>query len=218
MRTHDEELLRRSSLFHLLPDEDFEKLRPLLQEEHYEFGDVIVRQGEPAEAFYVLIAGRARAIKAQANGEESRSARCGRAIALAKRRSRKAARATRRVRCSTAVDVLRLDREDFLKLLEEEPELRQHVQTMARHRALHGFLYEFSNFGRLPAPALRGMIERLEPVEFPKGRSDHPRRRSGRADVHPRERPRARLRTARTARRRTSPSIATAISSASSRS
>jgi ATP-binding cassette subfamily B protein len=44
------------------------------------------------------------------------------------------------------------------------------VQTTGRHRALHGFLYEFSNFGRLPAPALRGIIERLEPAEFPKGK------------------------------------------------
>jgi ATP-binding cassette subfamily B protein len=170
MRTHDEELLRRSSLFHLLPDEDFAKLRPLLQEEHYEFGDVIVRQGESAEAFYVLIAGRARAIKAQANGQEVAlgTLRPGDSFgeaALAEGGTRSAT-----IRCSTAVDVLRLDREDFLKLIEEEPELRHHVHTMGRHRALHGFLYEFSNFGRLPAAALRGIIERLEPVEFPKGK------------------------------------------------
>ena len=70
MRAIDEDLLRRSSLFHLLPAEDYEKLRPLLQEEHYEFGDVIVRQGEEGEAFYILISGRARAVKAQANGDE----------------------------------------------------------------------------------------------------------------------------------------------------
>jgi ATP-binding cassette subfamily B protein len=123
MRTHDEDLLRRASLFHLLPDEDFAKLRPLLQEEHYEFGDVIVRQGEPAEAFYLLIAGRARAIKAQANGHEVAlgTLRPGDAFgeaALAEGGTRSAT-----IRCSTAVDVLRLDREDFLKLVEEEPEL-----------------------------------------------------------------------------------------------
>ncbi|MFN2507362.1 MAG: peptidase domain-containing ABC transporter [Chthoniobacterales bacterium] len=169
MRTHDEDLLRRSSLFHLLPDEDYEKLRPLLQEEHYEFGDVIVRQGEEAEAFYVLISGRARAVKTQANGEEVAlgTLRPGDSFgeaALAEGGTRNAT-----VRCSTAVDVLRLDREDFLKLVEEEPELRHHVHTTARHRALHGFLYEFSNFGRLPAPALRGIIEKLSPAEFPKG-------------------------------------------------
>ena len=170
MRVHDEDLLRRSSLFHLLPDEDYAKVRPLLQEEHYEFGDVIVRQGDSAEAFYVLISGRARAIKTQPNGEEIALAtlRPGDSFgeaALGEEGTRSAT-----VRCSTAVDALRLDREDFLELIKDEPALRQHVQRMGRQRALHGFLYEFSNFGRLPAPALRGIIERLAPLEFPKGK------------------------------------------------
>ena len=39
----------------------------------------------------------------------------------------------------------------------------------ARHRSLHGFLYEFSNFGRLPVPALRSLVEQLTQVEVPKG-------------------------------------------------
>ena len=37
-----------------------------------------------------------------------------------------------------------------------------------RNRAVQGFLYQFSNFGRLPAPALRGMIEKLTPVDVAK--------------------------------------------------
>lgn len=169
MRTQDEDLLRRSSLFHLLPDEDYEKLRPLLQEEHYDFGDVIVRQGEEADGFYILISGRARAVKAQANGEEVAlgTLRPGDSFgeaALADGGKRNAT-----VRCSTGVDLLRLDREDFLELLKVEPELQHHVELMGRHRALQGFLYEFSNFGRLPAPALREIIEKLDPVTFAKG-------------------------------------------------
>ena len=169
MRTHDEDLLRRSSLFHLLPDEDYEKLRPLMHEEHYEFGDLIVRQDSEAEAFYVLISGRARVIKTQGNGEEIAlgTLRPGESFgeaALAEGGKRNAS-----VRCSTAVDLLRLDREDFLALLKEEPALQNHVETMGRHRALQGFLYEFSNFGRLPAPALRSIIDKLSPVAFAKG-------------------------------------------------
>ncbi len=38
-----------------------------------------------------------------------------------------------------------------------------------RARTLQSFLYEFSNFGRLPAPALRGLIEKLERVQVSKG-------------------------------------------------
>ncbi|HEV3410287.1 MAG TPA: cysteine peptidase family C39 domain-containing protein, partial [Chthoniobacterales bacterium] len=43
------------------------------------------------------------------------------------------------------------------------------MELIKRHRALQGFLYEFSNFGRLPTPALRSMVEKLSPVEVPKG-------------------------------------------------
>ena len=47
-------------------DEHFAAIEPLLEEEHYEFGDVIVKQDDPADSFYVLTRGRARALKIQA--------------------------------------------------------------------------------------------------------------------------------------------------------
>ena len=169
MRIHDEDLLRRSSLFHLLPDEDYEKLRPLLLEEHHEFGDVIVRQGEEADAFYILISGRARAIKTQANGVEVALATLRPGDSFGESSLAEGGKRSATVRCSTGVDLLRLNREDFLQLLEKEPELQRHVETMGRHRALQGFLYEFSNFGRLPTPALREIMDRLAPVTFEKG-------------------------------------------------
>ena len=171
MKATDENLLRRSSLFQFLPEEHFEQLRPLLQEESYEFGDLLVRQGEPADAFYVLISGRARVVKADQNGNEIVLATLkpgdsfGEA-ALSERGTR-----TATVRCSTAVEALRLARADFLQLAEETPELKHYVEMTARHRALHGFLYEFSNFGRLPVPALRSLVEKLTPIEVPKGES-----------------------------------------------
>ena len=74
------------------------------------------------------------------------------------------------VRCSTAVDVLRIDREDFLELVRLVPDLKQYVETTGRNRALQSFLYQFSNFGRLPTLVLRGMIDQLKPVAVEKGK------------------------------------------------
>ena len=171
MKATDDSLLRRSSLFQFLPEEHFEKLRSLLREEHYEFGDIIVRQGEPADSFYVLLSGRARVVKADQNGTEIVLATLkpgdsfGEA-ALAEHGTRSAT-----VRCSTGVETLRLDRADFLEVAKENPELKQHLEMTARHRSLHGFLYQFSNFGRLPVPALRSLIEKLNPIEVAKGRA-----------------------------------------------
>ena len=73
------------------------------------------------------------------------------------------------VRCSTAVDVLRIDRQDFLDLVKKVPDLKRYVEMTGRSRALQSFLYQFSNFGRLPAPALRSMIDNLQPLGVAKG-------------------------------------------------
>src|SRR6266446_3072884 len=169
MKATDENLLRRSSLFQFLPDQHFEKLRPLLQEESYEFGDLLVRQGEPADSFYVLISGRARVVKVDQNGNEIVLATIKPGDSFGEAALAEGGTRTATVRCSTAVEVLRLDRADFLALAEEIPELKHHLEMTARHRALHGFLYEFSNFGRLPVPALRSLVEKLSPVEVAKG-------------------------------------------------
>ncbi len=123
-------------MFRFVSDEHFGAIEPLLQEEHYDFGDVIVKQDDPADSFYALAEGGTRSAT---------------------------------VRCSTAVDVLRIDRTDFLELVRRVPELKQFVETTGRNRALQSFLYQFSNFGRLPAPVLRNMIDKLKPAGFAKG-------------------------------------------------
>src|SRR5216683_3748804 len=169
MKVQDSEILRRSSVFRFLSDEHFGAIEPLLQEEHYDFGDVIVRQDEPADSFYVLTRGRARALKIKPDGEEiplgvlKPGDSFGEA-ALSEGGTRNAT-----VRCSTTADVLRIDREDFLQLARGVPELKQYVETTGRDRAMQSFLYQFSNFGRLPTPVLRGMIDRLKPVTVEKG-------------------------------------------------
>src|SRR6266436_5985226 len=169
MKVQDSEILRRSSVFRFLSDEHFAAIEPLLQEERYEFGDVIVKQDDPADSFYVLTKGRARALKIKPDGEEIPLGvlKPGDAFgeaALAEGGTRKAT-----VRCSTAVDVLRIDRDDFLELVRRVPELKQYVERIGRNRALQSFLYQFSNFGRLPTTVLRSMIDKLEPITFEKG-------------------------------------------------
>src|SRR5258707_5175785 len=159
MKIQDSEILRRSSVFRFVSDEHFEAIEPLLQEEHYEFGEVVVKQGDPANSFYVLTTGRARALKIKRDGDEIPLGvlKPGDSFgegALAEGGTRNAT-----VRCSTAVDALRIDRADFLQLLSDQPDLKQSIETTGRSRALQSFLYQFTNFGRLPTPVLRNVID-----------------------------------------------------------
>src|SRR5438552_18517659 len=140
MKAQEAEILRRSSVFRFLSDEHFAALEPLLQEEHYDFGDVIVRQDDPADSFYILTRGRSRALKIKPDGEEIPlgSLKPGDSFgeaALAEGGTRNAT-----VRCSTAVDVLRIDRDDFMQLVRRIPDLKQYVETTGRNRALQSFL------------------------------------------------------------------------------
>lgn len=171
MNQQAEEYLRQASFLQLLPQEAYEKVRPLFRESSHDFGETIVRQGDQADALYVLVAGRARVLKAGADGGEVslNMLRPGDVFGEAALLSAEPRNAS--VRCSSSVSVLRLDRDEFLELLRTHPEFKTYLELMVRWRTLHGFLYQFSNFGRLPRPALSALLSRLEPAQFAKGQA-----------------------------------------------
>jgi len=162
-------MVRRSSAFRFLSDEHFAALKPLLKPEHYDFGDLIVEQDDAADAFYILTHGRARAVKIKPDGEEIALGVLKPGDSFGEAALAEGGKRMATVRCSTAVDVLRIDRNDFLRVVARAPELRHYIEMLGRNRAVQSFLYQFSNFGRLPGPALRSMIDHLKPIGFAKG-------------------------------------------------
>ena len=164
-----DEILRRSAFFRFLPEDRYDSVCALFREEHLDFGEVIVRQGEEADALYILTAGRARVVKEAGDGKEIALTTLHPGDEFGEQALLDGGTRTATVRCSTAVELLRLDRHAFFPMLEKYPELKTALDLTARHRALHGFLYEFSNFGRLPPRALRELLGRLTPVSFAKG-------------------------------------------------
>ncbi|MBL9174340.1 MAG: cyclic nucleotide-binding domain-containing protein [Verrucomicrobiales bacterium] len=169
MMPRAEEILRTTSLARFVPAEHFERMRDRFEEVHYDFGETIIRQGEEADAFFVLITGRARVLKEQPDGEEITLHRLQPGHEFGESALLEEKTRTTTVRCSTAVDVLRLGRKDFQELVEEFPELLNSLELLSRWRALHSFLYTYSHFGRLSAPALRALIDHLQPVDFKQG-------------------------------------------------
>ena len=164
-----DEILHRSAFFRFLPEEHYESVCELFREERLDFGEVIVRQGDEADALYILTSGRARVLKEAGDGKEVSLTTLHPGDEFGEQALLGGGMRTATVRCSTAVELLRLDRRDFFPLISRYPDLKTALDLTARHRALHGFLYEFSNFGRLPAHALRELLNRLSPVDFAKG-------------------------------------------------
>src|SRR5215213_3885387 len=135
----------------------------------FPFGSTIVREGEEADALYVVVDGRARVLKRGDRGEELslnvlRRGDLFGEMALLERVSR-----TATVRASSDVEVLRLDRSVFDALVTSRPDLRQYFELQIRHRHLHNFFREFTAFKALPSDALRELLDGLETREVATG-------------------------------------------------
>ena len=128
------------------------------------FGAAIVREGEAADALYVLVSGRARVVKRGVNGDDVplnvlRAGDTFGEMALLDRTTR-----TATVRASSEVEVLRLDRAVFDELLVTWPDLKKHLELQASRRRLHNFFRSYTAFARLPVDAMATMLAELEPV------------------------------------------------------
>jgi len=158
-----------SAFLRLLPEEHRQTVASRFKEVRFGFGETIVREGEPGDAFYILTSGRARVFKLSNEGEEialnvlKPGDEFGE-MALLEGVSRAAS-----VRCSSDVSALRLDRSDFLDLVQEMPALREYLELRSRHRTLHNFLAQFTELGKAPLPALRALLERLQPLVVARG-------------------------------------------------
>jgi HlyB family type I secretion system ABC transporter len=156
--------LAETAFFRFVPPPARDRVASKFTPVTFQFGDAIVREGEPSDAFYIVTSGRARVIKTGEGGEEIplNVLRAGDEFgetALLQGGTR-----TATVRCSNEVTVLRLDRAAFEELVREIPDLREAIELRLRHRSLHNFLREFSDLGRAPLPALRALLEQLTPV------------------------------------------------------
>ena len=151
-----------------------EDVRHLVEESfvavRYRFGDVIVREGSPADALYVIRSGQARVIAVAGDDREVTlnvlgPGDCfGEAGLLDERRVR-----TATVRASGEVEASRLDASVFIALMSLHPELRQAGERAARYHALNSFVRLQSIFIGLSKPALAALVEELEEVPVAAG-------------------------------------------------
>jgi ATP-binding cassette subfamily B protein len=163
------QVLARSTLFRFVPEEKRAQLHVLFKKASYEFGDLIAKQDEPADAFFVIVSGRAHVVRMSDGGQELSLSSLGPGAEFGESALLAGGKRNATVRCSSSVDVMRLDRDDFLKLAGEFPEFKHSLELTARWRTLHSFLYEFSNFGRLPGSALQALVDKLESKDYVKG-------------------------------------------------
>jgi ABC-type bacteriocin/lantibiotic exporter with double-glycine peptidase domain len=154
--------LRRIALLQLMPADVRRLVEASFTHVQFGFGDVIVAEGDEADAFFVIESGTARAIKAGDHGEEVplNVLRSGdtfgeRALLEPERRR------TATVRASSPVEALRLDRAVFEALVRSEPEVGRYVELHIRRHELSDFLRQYTAFADLPPEGMRVLLDGL---------------------------------------------------------
>ena len=137
----------------------------------YPFGAVIVTEGDPADAFYLLVTGSARVLKRGEDGDEVPLSVLRAGDSFGESGLLEKGPRTATVRASEKVEVLRLDGAVFSALTASHPEVRSMFEAVAKQRALWNFLRVHSSFGDLPADALAALASGLQRIEVPQGRT-----------------------------------------------
>jgi len=64
------DILARSSIFRFVPEVQRARLNGLFKRAQFEFGDLIIKKGEPADAFFIIVSGRAHVLGMSESGQE----------------------------------------------------------------------------------------------------------------------------------------------------
>ena len=156
-------------LFQFFSAEARRKVVPHFHEQQFQFGDLIVEEGQPGDAFYIITSGRVRVFKTGDDGREVPLAVLKAGDFFGELAILDETVRTSSVRCSSDVTVLKLDKPIFQSVLKTSPELAEYVRLRIRQRDLQVFLRENSVFRSLPLPVMAEFLNRLQPVDFPKG-------------------------------------------------
>jgi ATP-binding cassette subfamily B protein len=136
---------------------------------HFAFGDVIVREGDEADAYYILATGRARALKMDERGEEVPLNTLGPGDGFGEGALIGGTKRTATVRASGETEALRLDRSIFQALVAANSDIRRSFELHMRRRELSNFFRLYTAFPKLPADALAKVLDSLEPVAAAEG-------------------------------------------------
>jgi ATP-binding cassette subfamily B protein len=169
MADDNRELLNNLPMFSSLPPELKNLVVGSFASAEFSFGRHVVAEGEEADAFYVIAAGRAQAVKRGQNGDEIvlNSLRPGDSfgeMALIEKAKRSAT-----VRAVGELEVFKLDRQVFQSLVSSHPEIKAHFDLQIKHRSLNDFFRLYTPFAKLPVEALTLFLRELEPVSIANG-------------------------------------------------
>ncbi len=141
----------RVPLLELMPADVRQLVEASFTPVSYGFGEVIVAEGDRADAMFVIQSGTAQVVKSGEQGREMPlNVLCSGDMFGERSLMDPEPQPTVTVRASSPVQALRLDRGKFQELVQTEPAVGRYVQLDVRRRELRDFLLRYPAFGDLP--------------------------------------------------------------------
>jgi len=162
-------VLRSSTLFGVLSNEEIESIAGCVRLERFATGQIVLREGEPGEACYIVKSGEAAVISQDLIGQEVTlgvfhpTASFGE-IALLTNQPRTAS-----IRALTDLEVYLLDRTDFERLAREDADFAVRVREQVELLLVEAFLKKSSPFAQLASDAIQRLVREMQPQRVDAG-------------------------------------------------
>src|ERR1700742_3324144 len=151
--------LRRVPLLELMPADVRQLVEASFTPVSFGFGEVIVAEGDRADAMYVIQSGTAQVVKSGEHGREMPlNVLCAGDMFGERSLLEPEPQRTATVRASSPVQALRLDRGKLQALIHTEPEVGRYVRLDVRRRDLRDLLTRSPAFGDLPPDGMRKLL------------------------------------------------------------
>ncbi|MEV6678190.1 peptidase domain-containing ABC transporter [Streptomyces erythrochromogenes] len=149
-------------LANLAPDVR-ELVEDSFEQVQFRFGALIVREGDPADGYWVIAEGTARAVKRGEHGEEVPLNTLGPGDSFGEVSLLANSTRTSTIRASSEVRALRLDRAVFSALVRARPSIRAGLERQVREHHVRDLLRVHLVFADLPVASLSRLIADLQP-------------------------------------------------------
>jgi ATP-binding cassette subfamily B protein len=159
-------LLKETTAFAILSDEELEQLGPRLEFVHYTLGQVVVSAGQESDAFYLVYSGRARVVAVNPQGEEATVGTLSRGNSFGEQGLMTRSPRKFTIRAAGDLALLRLQKKDFEHLLEQHPILREYFDKYISEISIRNFLKLCTVFAPLSPPEIRDLLGSMEAKDY----------------------------------------------------
>ncbi|HEY0080775.1 MAG TPA: peptidase domain-containing ABC transporter [Pyrinomonadaceae bacterium] len=167
--TELKELLKDSTAFSILSDEELRRFIERFELRHYRLGQTICRAGDVADCFYVVYSGRARVVSQNNGDEEVTVGTLTRGNTFGEQGLLTDSRRHFTVRAASDLSLLKLDKSDFDRLLKERPELREYFDRYISDISIRNFLKLCTVFSSIAPQDIRGLLSSMRVIDYPAG-------------------------------------------------